>query len=191
MAQIVNSENSLIMEEDKTDHVLVLPPNPNSRYIHRYFLWQQQCYYAMIHINGIVIVGLAPNHAIFTHNNTIDKIKFCTTESGKSAILGKRKKAAAQYNSGLTICAIQCENNINYNFSIPFKCKIMEFNNELLTQPNLAKTDAENIGWIALVHIIKHNDLQEIINSLPQQPIFSSQANTTPDNAMKQQQSVN
>eukprot|EP00796_Vickermania_ingenoplastis_P007345 gene7345-5179_t len=122
------------------------------------------------HSNGLAVVTLDPSHAAVTAGlEGIDRIEFGSSRnkaggSNPSAInvVGKRKKNAMICHADMRLCTIFLKDGQVFPIPACVNGFILEFNNLILQQPQLAVHAPSCEGFIAIVDVNTKNNFSEM-----------------------------
>jgi len=108
----------------------------------------------MMHSNRLCLIGLSYKHPIITNNKTIAKVNF---ELGpncnrlENSVSGKGKRGAQILGKMSAVCEVQCSDGTAYIVQCGVRGKLVEINEQLLSNPQLAATHAQSEGFLAVV----------------------------------------
>jgi len=108
----------------------------------------------LFHSNKICVVTLAPTHNIFKKKLAIKTVNFKVGDEldrSDNKVKGKGKKGAQNVNASSVLCIIRCEDNTEYRVKACVKGKLIEVNENLVTNPQLLLHKPETEGYIAVV----------------------------------------
>ncbi|KAB0802890.1 hypothetical protein PPYR_05076 [Photinus pyralis] len=106
------------------------------------------------HTNRICMISLAENHPVMKNNKKVAKIN-CTIDEKINRLLnstsGKGKRGAQKLMENSILCYIECEDGDVYPVYSCVQGKLLEINENLISNPNLLVTNPVDKGYIALV----------------------------------------
>jgi len=108
----------------------------------------------MMHSNRLCLIGLSYKHPIITNNKTIAKVNF---ELGpncnrlENSVSGKGKRGAQILGKMSPVCEVQCSDGSAYIVQCGVRGKLVEINEQLLSNPQLAATHAQSEGFLAVI----------------------------------------
>lgn len=108
----------------------------------------------LFHSNKICLVTLAPNHKVLRNGSPINKVNFKVGEKidrSNNKVVGKGKKGGQHLNEMSLLCIIECEDGTSYNILAGVKGKLVEVNENLISNPQLLVSQAETNGYIAVI----------------------------------------
>ena len=145
--------------EDSITYDETFPSVTERYYTPRYYVddkaGEDMC--VLFHSNRICLLTLAPSHPIIKQKKTITKFDFQVTEHTNrlnNAVLGKRKKGAQQLQCDSIVCRIHCQDQEEdrvYTIRSYINGKLIEINEMLIKQPNLAVSAPQAAGYIAII----------------------------------------
>jgi hypothetical protein len=128
---------------------------------------EQADQYCFRHVNGVVMIGLAPSHYLFTKKYKIKSIKFQGVQPPKITenqsyhphLLikprGKKRKDTKVVDPNSLLCEILCETPEGTQESVrvysTLKAKLIELNDLILFQPQLIQEQPMFKGFIAIL----------------------------------------
>lgn len=118
------------------------------------------------HTNRICMISLAEHHTIIKNNIEIKKIN-CIVENKVNRLSntasGKGKRGAQKLYPNSILCYIECENGESFPVYSCVNGKLLEINENLLTEPRKLIDKPVSEGFIALVLPIlnTYNDMKE------------------------------
>jgi len=108
----------------------------------------------MMHSNRLCLIGLSDKHPIITKSKTIAKVNF---ELGpncnrlENTVSGKGKRGAQILGKISAVCEVQCTDGSSYIVQAGVRGKLVEINDRLLSNPQLAATHAQSEGFLAVI----------------------------------------
>jgi glycine cleavage system H lipoate-binding protein len=113
----------------------------------------------MIHSNRICIISLSPEHPVLKDSHDAGKeitsIHFQDQEGHKSRldnkVSGRKKHGGQKLKERSVICRIECRDGTNWHILTGVKGKLVEINENLISKPDLLRTDPWASGYIAIV----------------------------------------
>lgn len=123
-----------------------------------------------IHSNGIFLIALASGNTIMESPKDISEINFKikNTDRSKIAFKGKKKYGAKLVKKETTICQVKLEGEPDfYNIRAGVQGLLVEFNEQIKTNPNVIKTDPKGIGYICMIlPKVSSDKIKETVDNL-------------------------
>lgn len=115
--------------------------------------------YVRKHSNQLCVVGLATTHSVMNQNDvTVTNVSFNKENKGKEGsqvrsinMSGKKKKGAPRMQSNTFLCHLTCSDGTEYGVWGAVPGLLLEVNERLLSEPDLIRTHADTIGFIAII----------------------------------------
>lgn len=107
-----------------------------------------------VHTNGLFLIALAPGNTIMQSNKAVVDISFeiNNIDRSKIQIKGKKKMGAFQVKRETALCRVKLEGDDKYiNIRAGVKGRLLEFNKEIMTNPNIIKTQPKGLGYICII----------------------------------------
>jgi len=108
----------------------------------------------LFHSNKICVVTLAPTHNILKRKLAVKNVNFKIGEEldrSENIVKGKGKKGAQNVNANSVLCIVKCEDGTEYRIKACVRGKLIEVNENLVTNPQLLVDKPETEGYIAVV----------------------------------------
>jgi hypothetical protein len=108
----------------------------------------------LFHSNKICLVTLAPNHKVLSSGSPIRKVNFKVGDKldrSSNKVVGKGKKGGQHLMENSLLCIIECEDGTSYNILAGVKGKLVEVNENLISNPQLLVSHTETNGYIAVI----------------------------------------
>ena len=108
----------------------------------------------LFHSNKICVVTLSLNHKVFSSSSPISKVNFKVGEKldrTNNKVVGKGKKGGQHVDEKSLLCIIECENGTNYKVMAGVKGKLVEVNENLISNPELLVSQTDTNGYIAVI----------------------------------------
>ncbi|XP_065313620.1 protein Abitram-like isoform X1 [Gordionus sp. m RMFG-2023] len=103
--------------------------------------------------NKIIVITLAPSHPLIISDSKIKNIDFQISKKVnrlKNKVSGKGKKGAQVIKLNSLLCTIETEENI-YKIYPACEGKLIEINENLITNPDLLLQKPDKEGYIAII----------------------------------------
>ncbi|XP_065345099.1 protein Abitram [Cloeon dipterum] len=115
----------------------------------------------LFHSNKICLVTLAPTHPIITEKKEVVKFNFEISKNvdrRQNKVSGKGKNGAQVLQPSSPLCFVECSDGSSYSICSCLNGKLIEFNEKMISDPNLIAQRPQAEGYIAIV-------LPNIVNS--------------------------
>ncbi|XP_031633292.1 protein Abitram [Contarinia nasturtii] len=128
-------------------------PSVVERYYKKYYYFRNndiaEAHTLLNHSNGICLVGLADTHIAVKKG--IKSITFDVggVDRSKNQVSGKGKRGAMQLQATTCLAIVTCEDDTTYRVASTTQGKLVEVNEDLLSNPKLIGQDGD--GYIAVV----------------------------------------
>lgn len=160
-------------------------PCVTERYYTQYFYLNDQGpsnehHCVLLHSNKISLITLAPSHPVVKEKKNIKKIDFQVTnklDRLENKVKGKGKKGGQYIQPDSTLCFIECEDGAKYSIYGCVKGKLVEINQNLLTNYNLLIEKPLSMGFIAII-LPSKCDVSTIIEKLIPYDKYQSESGT-------------
>ncbi|XP_006635895.1 protein Abitram [Lepisosteus oculatus] len=139
------------------------------------------------HSNRICVVTLAESHPILQHGKKIKSINYqisanCSRLQNK--VSGKSKRGGQFLTELAPLCRITCTDGEEYTIFSCIRGRLLEVNEDILTNPNLLLEKPSTEGYIAVV-LPKFEEskivTQGLLTPTEYEEIVSKRQNTTPE----------
>lgn len=107
--------------------------------------------YVHRHVNGLLMVGLAPSHPLRREDaQRIVEVKFTPAVSSGN-VSGKRKKGAAAVKPRTKVADLRLADGTASEVHAGVEAKVLELNERLRAEPGLLQSDPDDAGFIAIL----------------------------------------
>lgn len=135
----------LSVSERYYEHKYCMEINPNIKNVHQR---------VSFHSNRICLISLAENHPVIKNNKKVTRIN-CEvdekTDRLKNAASGKGKRGAQKLSPDSVLCYVECSDGSNFPIYSCIKGKLVEINDNLVTDASLLVKKPMAEGYIALL----------------------------------------
>ena len=131
-------------------------PSVVDRYFSRRFVLEddKDDYCLLFHSNKICAVTIAKSHKIFRNNVAIKKVNFKVNnkvDRMENKVRGKGKKGGQLVEEKAVLCIVECEDGTEHHIRACVRGKLVEVNENLITNPQLLLEKPETDGYIAII----------------------------------------
>ncbi|XP_076055861.1 protein Abitram-like isoform X1 [Oratosquilla oratoria] len=123
----------------------------------------------MMHSNRLCVVTVSHLHPIIADGKIVTKVNFDVGEVNRlnNKVSGKAKKGAQPIRHFSPLCILTCSDGSEYKIKAGIRGKLVEVNEELLTNPQLVneKPDAEGFLAVVLPNLVESDNLKKLLLS--------------------------
>lgn len=108
----------------------------------------------LFHSNKICLVTLAKTHKVFKQNVAVKAVNFQISEKldrTNNKVSGKGKRGGQHLHEKSVLCKVELEDGTVYPIEAGIKGKLIEINEDLITNPNLIVQKPDTDGYIAII----------------------------------------
>jgi len=149
------------------------------RYYERFYAidvgGERQDLYVHQHLNGLLVIGLAPTHPLLASGSVISRVEFSNAGQQPS---GKSKKGGMICLPESTLCTVTCADGNMFIMHACIRGMLLEINDRLLSQPQLLQEKAATDGWIAILQPQPRDESVNMQRLLPRDRFESIRGHT-------------